>query len=104
MDYKMDLCGGCLTCEIACSYKHTGEFNHLISSIEIIELKDKPGYEVRIHESNCGDRIACDGCIDVEGDPLCVHYCRKSDELRTIIKEFRAAQCTKQKGEGYDHE
>ncbi len=104
MDYNMNLCGGCLTCEIACSYKHTGEFNHLVSAIEIIEREDKPGYKVRIHHDNCGDRIVCDGCIDIEGDPLCVQYCRKSDDLRTIINAFRATLRSQQKSEGYENE
>lgn len=103
MDYKMDLCGGCLTCEIACSYKRTGEFKHQISSIEIIELTDKPGYKVRIHENNNGNRIACDGCLDTEGDPMCVRYCRKREDLRLIINSFRETHCSK-KSEGYDSE
>ncbi|MFZ7133173.1 MAG: hypothetical protein ACOWWR_12505 [Eubacteriales bacterium] len=97
MDYRMDFCGGCLTCEIACSYKHTGEFNHLISSIEIIELEGKPGYKVRIHENNTGDRIICDGCIDIDGEPMCVRYCHKSQDLNTIISEFRALHSLEQK-------
>lgn len=41
MDFAMDLCGGCTTCEIACSYKHLGEFNNQFSSIEIVPLTEK---------------------------------------------------------------
>lgn len=92
MDFKMDLCGGCETCEIACSYKHTGEFNHLISSIEIIELENKPGYKVRINEDANGSRIPCNGCADIDGEPMCVQFCPKQKELKDIIEQFKAAQ------------
>ena len=97
MDYKLDMCGGCMTCEIACSYKHTGEFNHFVSSIEIIELKESPGYKVRIHEDNSGERIACNGCIDIEGEPLCVRYCHKYEDLKSIINKFIETHCLKAK-------
>jgi len=87
IEFDMDLCGGCQTCEIACSFKHTGQFNHLVSSIEIIELKNKPGYGVCIYLKNSGERIKCDGCIDVDGDPLCVQYCHKPEDLKKMIDE-----------------
>ncbi|MCB2202819.1 hypothetical protein KQH56_02310 [bacterium] len=92
MDFEMDDCGGCQTCEIACSYKHTGEFNNRVSSIEIVELKDKPGYSVRITHDSSGERIMCDGCQDVDGDPLCVEFCPKREELIEIIDQF-VSQC-----------
>lgn len=88
MDYTMKDCGGCVTCEIACSYKHRKEFNHLISSIEIIELENEPGYKVRLTEDASEGRIPCDGCLDIKGDPLCVQYCPKNLELKEIINKF----------------
>jgi Fe-S-cluster-containing hydrogenase component 2 len=83
----MDDCGGCKTCEIACSYKLTGEFNHQISGIEIVERKDGSGYDIKLLEQPEGNRLACDGCIDREA-PFCLDYCLKSTELKEIIKEF----------------
>lgn len=90
----MNECGGCQTCEIACSYKHTGEFNNRVSSIEIVELEDKPGYKVRIAHHSNGERIQCDGCLDVDGEPLCVQFCPKKEELMGIIESF-ISQCLK---------
>lgn len=92
MNFEMDDCGGCQTCEIACSYKHTGEFNNSISSIEIIELKDRPGYRVRIAHSLNGERNPCDGCLEIDGEPLCVQFCPKKESLLKIIEEF-VSQC-----------
>ncbi len=85
----MEECGGCQTCEIACSFKLTGEFNPLVSSMEIIELDGMPGYKVRIYEDNDGNRIGCDGCLNVDGDPYCVQYCHKPVELKEIIYRYR---------------
>ena len=88
----MKECGGCQTCEIACSFRQTGEFNNLVSSIEIIELVEKPGYKVRIHQESSGRRIKCDGCIKETGEPLCVQYCRQPEKLLNIINDFRRSQ------------
>lgn len=88
MDFKMAECGGCTTCEIACSYRHTKEFNHLISSIEIVELENEQGYAVRLTEDGALGRIPCDGCIGTE--PMCLMYCPKREELREILDQFIA--------------
>lgn len=97
MDFEMNECGGCQTCEIACSYKHTGEFSHRVSSIEIIELEDKPGYKVRIAHEPDGERFQCDGCQDIEGEPLCVQFCPKKEELMEIIEKFISDRIEKSK-------
>ena len=86
MDFKLDGCGGCQTCEMACSYKHIGSFNHQIASIQIIEDKEASGYLVRLIEDASSGRIPCDGCLDIDGDPMCVQFCHKADELRSFIK------------------
>ena len=90
MDYDLKLCGGCTTCEIACSFRHTGSFNNRLSSIEVVPLEDRPGYKVRLHEQSDGKRFACDGCIHAEGLPPCVEYCVRSTELMDIIEDYRA--------------
>lgn len=87
MLYKLDGCGGCKTCEIACSYKLTGEFNHQVAGIEIVEKKDGSGYDVKLLEKPEGSRLACDGCLDRE-EPYCLDYCHKREELHELIKEF----------------
>jgi len=83
-----------LTCEIACSYKHTKEFNHLISSIEIVELENEQGYKVRLIEDPTTGRIPCDGCLG--GEPMCLSYCPKQDELKEILKRFIAERLGKE--------
>ena len=88
MDYELEGCGGCKTCEIACSFKHTGSFNHSISSIEIVEREDGKGYFIRIHDDSSSGRIPCDGCLDVDGEPMCVVYCHKREGLLEIINQF----------------
>lgn len=89
MDFEMELCGGCTTCEIACSFRHLGKFNNQVSSIEIVPLEDKPGYKVRIHEAGDGSRFICDGCKDVDGGPLCTRYCPEREDLMEIIQQYR---------------
>lgn len=88
MDYTMAECAGCLTCEIACSYKHNKEFNHLISSIEIVELENEQGYKVRLIEDSSTGRIPCDGCLGLDDEPMCVSYCPKRQELKAILDQF----------------
>lgn len=86
MEFSMTECAGCLTCEIACSYKHTKEFNHLISSIEIVELEGETGYNVRLIEDDSTGRIPCDGCPGET--PMCLLYCPKHEQLEEILTKF----------------
>jgi Fe-S-cluster-containing hydrogenase component 2 len=88
MDIAMQECGGCLTCEMACSYKQTGEFNHHISGIEILKNKEGKGYIVRLIEDSSEGRISCDACVDLEGGPMCMRYCHKREDLKVIIDQF----------------
>ena len=87
MIFDMPSCGGCRTCEIACSFHHTGEFQPSASSLKILNKQDRKGYKISLIEESDGKAIACDGCTDLEG-PLCVQYCRDSEELSRMIKEF----------------
>lgn len=89
MDYEMKDCAGCSTCSIACSFRHMNEFNPEFASIEIIENVDKPGYFVRLHKEGANQRIPCDGCVEVDGEPICVLYCPKKIKLMEIIEDFR---------------
>lgn len=88
MKFAMASCGGCRTCEMACSFHHTGKFIPALSSLKIIENEDDPGFSLVILERSDGQSIACDGCQDLEV-PLCVQYCRESEDLDEMVKEFR---------------
>ncbi len=87
MIFPMASCGGCRTCEAACSFKHTGEFVPSRASIKILEKKDHPGFEVLLVDDANGQNFACDGCKDMD-TPLCVQYCNKSEDLEKILEEF----------------
>jgi Fe-S-cluster-containing hydrogenase component 2 len=87
MIFEMASCGGCRTCEIACSFKHTGEFAPSVSSIKILDKEDGLGYRVcLIPVSNVMSR-ACDGCKELD-EPLCIQYCVKGEDLRKILDTF----------------
>ena len=87
MVFDMPSCGGCRTCEIACSFHHTGEFAPAVSSFVVLDKEDGPGCEVMLMTESAGKRLACDGCegLDI---PLCMDYCRESDDLWKILQEF----------------
>ena len=86
MNLSTAYCTGCGTCELACSFHHSGTFCPSISSIEIIDQPASLGFEVAVYLKPEKGRRACDGCRGLDG-PLCVQYCpaiaRK--ELREII-------------------
>ena len=87
MVFEMDVCGACRTCEMACSYHHSGEFNPDISSIRIRQKDGEQGYEVQLLEKDEGPSRACDGCrgLDV---PVCVQFCSEGDVLTKILHKF----------------
>jgi len=87
MIFEIEKCGGCRTCEMACSFHHKGVFSPSISSIKILDTADKLGFRISLDEQDDAKRIACDGCKGLD-EPLCVKYCRESDELKDILKEF----------------
>lgn len=87
MIFDMPSCGGCRTCELACSFHHRSEFAPSHSSLKILEKTDGPGYRVLIKERADEDGPACDGCrgLDV---PLCMDYCKEADDLYRILQTF----------------
>ena len=87
MIFDMPTCGGCRTCEMACSFKHREEFIPTISSIKILDKKDGTGFLVFLAEGPQGQEIPCDGCKELPV-PMCMQYCRKSEELKEILVEF----------------
>jgi Fe-S-cluster-containing hydrogenase component 2 len=87
MIFDMPTCGGCRTCELACGFRHTGEFNPSASSIRILEKEDGHGYHVQLLEADEGATTACDGCQRL-GEQRCVKSCRESNDLAEILGSF----------------
>lgn len=85
--YDMPSCGGCRSCELACSFRHREEFIPVVSSLKIIDKENEPGFLVSLVGENEGVRIACDGCKDLD-IPLCIQYCEKREDLEEILKDF----------------
>ncbi len=85
--FDMPTCGGCRTCELACSFHHTKEFIPSASSLKVLAREDKPGYQILLIAESSGESIACDGCkgLDV---PLCMEYCKEMDDLGKILLIF----------------
>jgi Fe-S-cluster-containing hydrogenase component 2 len=87
MLFDMPSCGGCRTCEIACSFKHKGEFVPTVSSIKILDKEDELGFVVSLLEESDGQSIACDCCKELD-EPLCLQYCEKSEDLKEMLGQF----------------
>jgi Fe-S-cluster-containing hydrogenase component 2 len=87
MIFDMPTCGGCRTCEMACSFKHREEFIPSISSIKILDKKDGTGFLVFLAEGPQGQEIPCDGCKEF-AVPMCMQYCPKSEDLKEILDAF----------------
>jgi Fe-S-cluster-containing hydrogenase component 2 len=84
----MDSCGGCRTCEMACSFHHTETFTPELSSIKIFEKKDFPGFRVWIVENGDEKGTPCDGCEN-RGVPLCMQHCKRSEDLGMILRKYK---------------
>ncbi len=87
MRFDMPSCGGCGTCEWACSFQHTGEFSPAVSSLKVLAREEGQGYHIILLAESDGQSLACDSCkgLDV---PLCLDYCKESDDLGRILMEF----------------
>jgi Fe-S-cluster-containing hydrogenase component 2 len=87
MKQEMPTCGGCRTCEMLCSFHHTGEYNPSVSSIRILEKEGEAGYSVLLVEKAGPEKFACDLCRGL-ARPLCVKVCREENDLAAILKIF----------------
>jgi Fe-S-cluster-containing hydrogenase component 2 len=85
MIFPFDKCGGCRTCEIACSFKFNGVFNHFLSAMQVVEQSD--GYSLLFSEGELPGGFVCDGCKGLD-TPMCVEYCNDQEELKEIIQSF----------------
>ena len=93
--FDMPSCGGCSTCELACSFHHKGEFDPKASSLKIIAKENGPGYYISLTDESGRESMACDGCQDRE-IPLCMEYCKEIDDLGKILNEFEQKRNKKQ--------
>jgi Fe-S-cluster-containing hydrogenase component 2 len=91
MTFDMPSCGGCRTCELACSFHHRGGFVPAASSLKILENAGGPGYLVLLKEAADNAGPACDDCVGLD-IPLCLEYCREFDDLYKILQQFKAAR------------
>lgn len=89
MKQDMPSCGGCRTCEMVCSFHHTGEYNPSLSSIRILEKDNGAGFVVMLLEENGTEGLACDGCPGLDR-PLCLKVCREENDLASILKKLAA--------------
>ena len=94
MKYDMPTCGGCRTCEMLCSFHHTGEYNPSVSSIRILEKEGTAGYAVLLIEENGPDGFACDLCRGLTR-PLCVKVCREENDLAGILQKHELSPAMK---------
>ncbi len=93
--FDMPSCGGCRTCEMACSFHHKDEFNPAIASIKIVNEEGEVPFRVwlaREGEMLEPDEIPCDGCKGIE-EPLCLQFCRKKEDLKKILDDFLNSGC-----------
>ena len=85
--FDMPSCGGCRTCELACSFHHTQEFIPSASSLKVLDKEGGPGYQVLLVHESFGESIPCDHCKSLDV-PLCMEYCKEADDLGKILLSF----------------
>jgi hypothetical protein len=72
---------------MACSFHHRGEFIPFLSSIKILDKGNEAGFRVLLVEKGDRGSLACDGCRELD-IPLCMQYCKESEDLEKILREF----------------
>ncbi len=101
MIFEMPECGGCRTCEMACSFYHTKLFKPSVSSLKILDKANLGGYRIELAEISEDGRLACNGCPDLSV-PLCLEYCKESEALKKILKIFLEQKKSNGSKEGND--
>ena len=71
------LCTGCRSCEVACSFHHTGTFQPSAASIQVERDDLEAGIALTLLSS-------CDRCAG-ERYPWCVAYCSRGVLNRSIL-------------------
>ena len=91
MNFEMESCGVCRTCEMMCCFHHTGTFGYVPTSFQVKDNPGGKGYLIMIAESDEGEFVSCDACGELE-TPLCVEVCKEGDLLLEHIKKINAKQ------------
>lgn len=89
MIFEMPMCNGCRTCEMACSFKHSGEFNPSMSAIKVSDKGEGRGFSISLAEVSGGDNFVCVACRE------CTQYCPAAGDLGEIIQEFERKDRTR---------
>ncbi len=86
--YSTTMCTGCRTCEIACSFKHSGVFSRKGSAITINRNEKSGKFDIIVRLDEEDGYIACDSCR------FCAHYCPAvaRNELRDALIAARGAR------------
>jgi Fe-S-cluster-containing hydrogenase component 2 len=71
-----DACTGCLLCEMACSFHHTGKYSRHGSSIRVNKSISSPekGPQVTVSYGKETWNPVCNLCTG-EDSPLCIRFC-----------------------------
>lgn len=85
MIFDMPECGGCRTCELACSFHNKKEFNPNYSSIKVLDKDDSKGYKILFGTEKKG--IVCDGCVNCNSR-ACLEVCEIKEDLDNFINTF----------------
>ena len=71
---NLELCTGCRTCEIACSFHHNKSFDPARSSIQVELDKDTGNISINFDST-------CDGCSNEE-ELMCSLFCPRGVFIR----------------------
>ena len=87
LTFETETCGGCRTCELACSFHHRKVFQPGIASIEIKATPHKFGFTATLYKKKIEDHMACDQCRGLSV-PMCIQFCPASlrDELENLLQ------------------
>jgi Fe-S-cluster-containing hydrogenase component 2 len=94
MKFDMPSCGGCRSCEMACSFHHTGKFEPSVSSLVVIDKEDSKGFTIELIDGNRNGRFSCDECEGLEV-PICVEWCKQKDDLVEFLADFKKERSNK---------
>jgi len=90
--FEVDACGGCRSCEMACSFHHTRAFQRYVSSMDVTCKPGTMQHTITFYREPFDGHIACDMCKGLE-TPLCVLFCPEGfrDELERLLKDHLSA-------------
>ena len=90
MEFEIINCGGCRTCELACSFHLSSEFGYQNSALKVVQKDNGDGYMILII-TDLSEPVHCDTCLGLD-EPVCVQFCHHKDILRDQILQLRIKQ------------